>query len=601
MAVVFLLACAIVYFANPNQYKTLFIQQFEKETGLKIALNGPIDINFIPMPHINTKSSVITFNTKEAKVVVSSEYLGFKLTWRSLFSDTKKIKAINAKNMTIRLFKQNAIDEKFKIDNFEGALINAYQHMKIPSFKLVIGKNLFEGNVDLLFEDVITKVIAKVKTKQWNMGNIGQSLGKSQDNILAQLLTLTWLKRVNAKIDIQANRIQAQDYSLDDANAQLLFDGKKINITSQGKISLGDFAGNFTIKTNAKKTTTPEISGHFTIKGGAKKNDMEGDFTLIPDKTPEIVGRLKSQNWVIKFIPHLAQGNKVFSSAPFEFNWYQGNAKIDFQTAHLVVEDFNFEQANLKLELTPSTLTITPVAKIAQGELSGHINIENKDNKQALNISGRLVINGANASEFIKIFEPSVELQGGRLDGYFEGTGQGKSVAELMAHLSGHSMLHIQQMTLLNKTIDSRYVDIFAALIKAIVPKSNMTQFECIAWKLDIQDGIAVAKDSIAIETSDIFAMGTGNLDLATEKLNFAFDIFPRSQANIEIGSLDNVAYLKGSLAAPVVESSSKGLIKEGGTLVLGIATGGLSLLAEKLFKIVTQHRSPCQEVLSRE
>ena len=190
-------------------------------------------------------------------------------------------------------------------------------------------------------------------------------------------------------------------------------------------------------------------------------------------------------------------------------------------------------------------------------------------------------------------------MHNGNLEVNFNGVGQGKSLHSVIATLSGKALIYIQELTIEQARIDSRFVDLFSALWKAFTPTQHGTLLQCAVLRFDIAQGQAKAKQSIGMETSDLSILGGGDLNLITKEMNFVFDMYPRSHLNIELGSFNNIVFVKGTIKEPQVSASMQGVIKEGGSIALGIATGGISLIVEKLVKMATQNKSVCQQVLS--
>jgi hypothetical protein len=210
-----------------------------------------------------------------------------------------------------------------------------------------------------------------------------------------------------------------------------------------------------------------------------------------------------------------------------------------------------------------------------------------------------LQLKNAIASEFFQQFWKNAALLNGKLDIRFDGKSRGGDLATWMSHLTGRGLISIKNMQIQDRDIDTRYIDVFAALWKSLTPSKKGTSLECVAILLNAEDGQVRAPETIGMQTGDMYALGGGSVDLKNETVDLSFDLYPRSQINIEIGSLDQVVHVKGTLSQPELVKSPKGMIKEGGTLLLGVATGGLSILAEKMLKIVSQKSSPCQQVLA--
>ncbi|MGD9591886.1 MAG: AsmA-like C-terminal region-containing protein, partial [Candidatus Berkiella sp.] len=274
-------------------------------------------------------------------------------------------------------------------------------------------------------------------------------------------------------------------------------------------------------------------------------------------------------------------------------------SELTIQVQEIILGKLNIQKATIDAKVKKDALNILVKSGFEQGSQESQFSINFADLPGDYALQADIDLKSANASNVIKLLDKDSMVDGGTLNLSFKGNTKGNNFKTMISNLSGKAVVYIQNMKLLNKTIDSRHLDLFAAILKSFDNKKNETLFECVAIKLDFLNGIAKANQSIALETPDIYAMGAGVLNLRTSKLDFAFNLYPRSNVNIEIGSLDQRVYLKGTIENPQIVLSPKALIKEGGTLALGVATGGLSLLAEKLYKVTTKQSSPCKQVLT--
>lgn len=336
----------------------------------------------------------------------------------------------------------------------------------------------------------------------------------------------------------------------------------------------------------------------FTFK--SDNNEVTGDFKLmLLSHIPIVAGNFYSRQFNINLQTEKdEQPLKVFNTKIIALDWMNDlNGKINWHFANLFIGNLSIEDSDVQIVFKDKNLELIPRGKVASGDFTGKMRLNKRDN--TIQVTSEMRLKNGIASEFFQQFWKNAALLNGKLDINFEGKSYGVSLADWMAHLSGRSIISIKNMQIQDRDIDARYLDVFAAIWKSLNPSKNGTSLECAALLLNAEEGQVVAKETIAMQTNDIYALGGGVIDLKNENIDLTFDLYPRSQMNIEVGSLDQVVHVRGSLAHPELVKSPKGMIKEGGTLLLGVATGGMSLLAEKMLKIVSQKSSPCQQVLA--
>lgn len=336
----------------------------------------------------------------------------------------------------------------------------------------------------------------------------------------------------------------------------------------------------------------------FTFKTDA--NEVTGDFKLtLLSHIPIVNGNFYSRQFNVNL--HSEKDNqalKLFNTKTIALDWMNDlNGQINWRFTNLFIGNLSIENGDLQILFKDKNLELIPRGKIAGGDFTGKVRLNKRDN--SIQVASELRLKNSIASEFFQQFWKNAALLNGKLDISFEGKSRGISLADWMSHLSGRSIISIKNMQIQDRDIDARYLDIFAAIWKSLNPSKKGTSLECAALLLNAEEGKVVAKETIAMQTSDIYALGGGIIDLKQESIDLTFDLYPRSQMNIEVGSFDQVVHVRGSLAHPEWVKSPKGMIQEGGTLLLGVATGGISILAEKMLKIVSQKSSPCQQVLA--
>ncbi len=366
-----------------------------------------------------------------------------------------------------------------------------------------------------------------------------------------------------------------------------LFEGKNNKLDVQ----IDSFSGQ--IMSSFREIVIPS----FVLKSG--NNAISGDFKLmLLSQVPIVQGNFNSRQFNLDFNEPKGSSQKFFSNKPMTLDWFNNlNGQLFWHFDNLFLGQISIEDTNIQLTFKDKNLEMTPRGKVAGGDLSGKIQIQKREN--TFHVTTNLKLKNAIASEFFQQFWKNAALLNGKLDIQFEGKSRGGELSTWMSHLSGRGLISIKNMQIQDRDIDTRYVDFFAAIWKSLNPSKKGTSLECVAMLLKAEDGTVKAKETIAMQTSDVYALGGGTVDLKNETIDLMFDLYPRTQANLEIGSFDQVIYVKGTLAQPEWIKSPKGMIKEGGTVLLGAVTSGISILAEKMLKIVSQKSSPCQQVLA--
>ncbi len=172
-----------------------------------------------------------------------------------------------------------------------------------------------------------------------------------------------------------------------------------------------------------------------------------------------------------------------------------------------------------------------------------------------------------------------------------------------MAGSNGQILVNTGSGKLLNDTIDVAGADvIFSALnmMNPLAEKEKHTTLECAVIKFDIKDGIATTDRGVAIQTTKMNIVGSGTLNFKTEEVAMAVKPQAREGLGIGLGSLVDAVSIGGTLAEPSPKVDAATALKTGVTVGAAVATGGLSLLAEGLFKKTTADSNPCDTALGK-
>ncbi len=236
------------------------------------------------------------------------------------------------------------------------------------------------------------------------------------------------------------------------------------------------------------------------------------------------------------------------------------------------------------------------VGKLAKGDLSGRLTWNPSDKT----LNAALSLTSANVVDLVNFLQPQTSVSTGSADLNLALTGQGLDFTQWLNSITGNGLITVKNVLLANQQWDARLINLYSALWRQFSLGKNETNIKCAVMRFNAKNGVLFIEDGIGLDTAEIYALGKGQINLPQDSIKLTFQLYPKSEMNIELGTFRNLVYLQGQLSHPEIKASKMGVIKEGGTAILGIATGGLSLLAEKLINIATHKGSACEYVLKK-
>jgi uncharacterized protein involved in outer membrane biogenesis len=193
-------------------------------------------------------------------------------------------------------------------------------------------------------------------------------------------------------------------------------------------------------------------------------------------------------------------------------------------------------------------------------------------------------------------------LSGGKSRLNMNVTAHGSSVDALMASATGEVSLSIGEGRLHNKALDTFSGDIFTQVLRMINPldkRRESSQLVCAAARFLIRDGVATANQGIGLRTSQVDVLGSGTINLQSEKIEFYITPKPRGKTGLSLTTpLAGLIKIEGTLGAPSVGIDKSGVLKTATSVGVGIATGGLSTLGEFILDKTAADLDPCQTAL---
>jgi hypothetical protein len=400
------------------------------------------------------------------------------------------------------------------------------------------------------------------------------------------------------------------DDKLDDDNLEIAF-----NILSQDISELGRLNGE--PLPSQPLDITADFKGdarEFTLHGlavslGQSRLDGELDVSL---KGPRPNIRLSATSEFIDIRPFLkARGKKadkgpeaknkpdrVIPATPLPLDVFAArDLSISLKIAELRYLQDSITNLVLDAEQKAGSLNISQFALEApRGKVKASLSI-NPDQAHGadvkIDLSAKetiLNISGVTADKLDQI--PAFDIE-------FHANGKGGNLQELAGALNGSFYIGSKGGSVENVDLSVLDTFILEQIFSVIMPKSKdtlITQFNCIASKMEITEGLMTTAPALAFSTKKIAVVARGTIDLKTEKINLNFNSTPTNALRINPGEIFYPYILiTGTLAKPSVGvDPGKAALHSGAA----IATLGVSVLAKGVLDRAGNTMPVCEQML---
>jgi len=297
------------------------------------------------------------------------------------------------------------------------------------------------------------------------------------------------------------------------------------------------------------------------------------------------------------------RGRRMFSDAPLPFGALReldGHAEL--RVARLILPGkFQLESVLLHLGLRNGRLEVDPLKLVVgDGAVAGKAEVDAAPGRTPL-LSARLEGNGISLERLAAEAGYEHAVSGGRADLSVRISGSGSSVQRFMSGLNGEVRLVSGPARLSGAALDLGD-DVLTQLLDTVDPfrkRDRYTDVTCAVVRLPVRNGLVTIERTVAYETAKVNVVVAGTINLRTEALDVA--IRPRIKeglGQVGVPGLAELVRVTGTLTEPKMEidtlASARAALSVGGA----IATSGLSLLGEALYKKAVSDPHPCQTAL---
>lgn len=354
------------------------------------------------------------------------------------------------------------------------------------------------------------------------------------------------------------------------------------------------------------------------LKLTAASSDLGGDVNVQLADRPKIAGKFSANT--INLRDFASTPEPAAASKPAETASAKGDGRV-FPNDPLPVDVLRSVDADLSLQvgklLLDANQQLTDVNMTAQLN-GGHLSVKplrlgvgggTIETEASLDASGKipavaLRVNGRQV-ELGKL-DPKGTVTGGKSDIKADLKGSGESVRAIMASLTGETSVSVGEGRLRSKALDMAGGDLLVQVMRAVNPFAkgeDTTQMVCAAVRFVIRDGMATADKGIALRTGQVDVVGSGSVDLRSERLDLGVKPKARSGVGLSLATpLAGLVKVGGTMANPSIGVDTVATLKTAASVGAGIATGGLSTVGEILIDKATGagDENPCRTALGQ-
>lgn len=173
--------------------------------------------------------------------------------------------------------------------------------------------------------------------------------------------------------------------------------------------------------------------------------------------------------------------------------------------------------------------------------------------------------------------------------------GDGNDLREIAANVNGYLWLRGGGQKVPTKQFGFFFGDFLTGVLDKINPfakKEPYQTIQCVVAFFEATDGVLKTAPAALLSTQKMNVGAEGSINLKNEKIVMNVHADPRKGIGISASSLVNsFVGLRGTLSRPELSLDPAGTLIGGGAAV---ATGGLSILAESLYKRWFSSKDPC-------
>lgn len=292
----------------------------------------------------------------------------------------------------------------------------------------------------------------------------------------------------------------------------------------------------------------------------------------------------------------MTRHERLFSSDPLPFEVLDAfDAELSFQFDDLISRQRRWRNLVAEASLQHGMLHVRRAqVDAANGRLSARGTLKPTP-------AGRTIAAEITAANAMLALEGMTKTELDRLPRHAvvaELAATGHTPHELAASLEGFAWIIGGQGEVRRSALAPLMGDFLTELLGAVNPFAKTkthSQLDCQGMYFEIANGTLETAPAIVMQTEHLVVLAAGQIDLASEKIDFTFETTPLKGLGVSVSDYVNpLTKVVGTLRRPRIALDPKGALVEGGAAV---ATAGLTILGKSLWKRWFGSRQICEKV----
>jgi uncharacterized protein involved in outer membrane biogenesis len=365
----------------------------------------------------------------------------------------------------------------------------------------------------------------------------------------------------------------------------------------------------------------PKIYKIDNLKLRLGDNDVRGAMTLdLKQARPKIKAEVSAEKIDIR--PLLAETekkesnktrkakpdpkkDKVFSTTPLTFDALNRiDLDIKIRDKKILLPRFALDVLALDMLLRNGRLALKPFTfKVKEGSFDGRLMLDTK--KSAPELALEIHADQLDLDQLLNDLGAGKDFKG-KVNADIRLSGSGNSQAAIMAGLNGKIHVHVSEGRASNTYLVFLQRFLGTDILRILNPFEKNTRYSdinCLITYIDIKNGLA--NGELLLDNDQTTVLGSGDLDLRTEQLDFGIDPTPKKGTGISgVGSvsfsfkeLSQPFRLGGTLAAPAMVLDPTTTVLTVGKFAGALALGPAGIAA--FFSNVSLGKTdPCSEMM---
>lgn len=217
-------------------------------------------------------------------------------------------------------------------------------------------------------------------------------------------------------------------------------------------------------------------------------------------------------------------------------------------------------------------------------------------------VNAQLKARGVAMDALLALMRREAVLSGGRTEVDGQLSASGNSPRRLAASLYGEVRIKMgEASSAVRRGGGSVPGELVSALLHALTPLRGLDdnfKVLCAAARLPVKAGRIDIDRSIAVDGERVSVVMSGLIDLASERVELGMQPTVKKGTGLDPSAFAGVVKIAGPLAAPQVQVNLTGTAREAVTIGAAVATGGATLIGERLLGKVTDPK-PCESAYS--